>query len=766
MRVRRPSRLLRYTLLLLGGAVLVAVATGAALWVTFARIIDERLAGGPPQAPRVYARPFEIRPGQALSVDQLVARLNEVGYAQREVPLGPGEFAVSERRVMLIPRSTAGASARPVTIEFTGGATPTVSRLVDATDRRVSGLTLEPALLAALAQGERRRHVPLRELPQHVIDAVLAIEDRRFFDHPGVDPIRAVGALVTNLRGDRPYLVGGSTLTQQIVKNTFLTPEKTLRRKLQEQFMAIVLESRLSKEQILELYLNDVVLGQGGPFAIHGVPEAARVFFGKDVRNLSLAEAATIAGLIQSPSRLAPLRYPDRARERRNVVLAAMVESGTVTRAEAQAAAAEPLVVAPRAIENEAPYFVDYTSQLINAQFAGLLDRGGRIDIHTTLDLHLQRLAQEAVEEGMALVDKRLAGRKRNGRPQVALVAVDPRSGEILAMVGGRAYSQTQYNRAALARRQPGSIFKPFVYLAAFEETARGALDLTPATLVLDGPAEFQTPQGVYRPTNYEGEYDGYVTLRAALASSRNIVAVKVAEAAGYANVAALWSRIGVGTPAQPVPSIALGVFEATPIEMAQAYTVFANGGIMRPLTAVRRLVADGRERTVEPGEARRIARPDTTYLVTSMMRSVLDEGSGASARANGFLLEAAGKTGTTNDLRDAWFAGFTPELLTVVWVGFDDNQPLGLSGAQAALPVWTAFMRRALAGRPDVPFDVPDGVVLARIDRETGQLATENCPHVITETFLASSVPGETCRTHGSRSFFSRIGSWFGFGR
>lgn len=735
-------------------------------WIVVGRMIDKRLAGGPPEAPRLFARPFEVRERQALAPAELVARLNDVGYAQREAAARAGEFSVADRTISLVTRGSGDTRPGRYVVTFSGGRTPMVSRLTDGDGKRVAALTLEPALLAALADGERRRHVPLAELPSHVVDAVLAIEDRRFYDHPGVDPIRAVGALVTNLRGDRPYLVGASTLTQQIVKNTFLTPEKTMRRKLQEQFMAIVLETKLTKDEILELYLNDVVLGQRGPFAIHGVPEAARVFFGKDVRNLSIAEAATIAGLIQSPSRLAPQRHPDRARDRRDVVLDAMLETGAITRAQVNAASNEPLRIAAGTIENEAPYFVDYASDVLDQHTDGILERGGRLDIHTTLDLQLQRYAHEAVTEGVTAIDKRLAGRKRQSRPQVALVAVDPRSGEILAMVGGRSYTQTQYNRAVLARRQPGSVFKPFVYLTAFEQTARGGLEMTPATLVLDEPTAFEGAQGEYQPANYEGDYDGFVTLRAALATSRNIVAVKVAQAAGYDNVAALWSNLGIGEQAQAVPSIALGVFGATPVEMAQAYTVFANGGVMRPLTPIRRVVEARDEWTLDLPSPRRISLPETTYLVTNMMRSVIDEGSGAGARAAGFTLEAAGKTGTTNDLRDAWFIGFTPELLTAVWVGYDDNQPLGLTGSQAALPIWTGFMQRALAGRPSLPFDAPEGVVSVAIDKDTGQLATDSCPRVYTEVFLAGHEPRETCQTHGSRSFFSRVGAFFGFGR
>jgi penicillin-binding protein 1B len=766
VRLARLHPAVRYALIAATAVVALTVVVLVGLWINYGRQIDRRLAGEQHAVPGIYGRPFELRPGQALSPAQFVQRLNDVGYAQRETADGPGEFRLEDRAVRVVTREFDGAASRTVDVTFTAGNSPSVSRIVE-NNRRLERLTLEPPLLAALEPGERRRRVPLGNLPEHVINAVIAIEDRRFFDHPGVDPIRAVGAAITNLRGDRPYLEGASTLTQQIVKNMFLTPAKSWRRKLQEQFMALVLESRLSKEEILELYLNDVWLGQRGPFAIHGVPEAARIFFGKDVRNLSLSEAATIAGVIQSPSRLAPLRYPERARERRDVVLRAMTDAGFIERSQADAAAGQPMVVAPRAVENEAPYFIDYASQLAEEQFGSFGERNGRFDIYTTLDLHLQRFAQEAVAEGIAAIDKRLAGRKRKGTPQAALVSIDPRSGEILALVGGRAYNQTQYNRAALARRQPGSVFKPFVYLAAFEQTAGGSeANFTPASLVVDEPTVFLDGENLYEPANFEGEYEGAVTLRKALASSRNIVAIKVAEATGYDRVAELWSRLRLGTQARAYPSIALGVFEASPLDMAEAYTIFVNGGVTRPLKAITRVVEEGRVQTPDTRPERRIARPETTYLVTNMMRSVINEGSAAAIRSAGFRLDAAGKTGTTNDLRDAWFIGFTPELLTVVWVGFDDNQPIGLSGGQAAVPIWTSFMRRALAGRPNVEFAVPDGVTFADIDKDTGQLATDQCPRVFREAFLADHVPTETCQTHGSNSFFSNFRSLFGLGR
>ncbi|MDQ3171898.1 MAG: penicillin-binding transpeptidase domain-containing protein, partial [Acidobacteriota bacterium] len=502
--------------------------------------------------------------------------------------------------------------------------------------------------------------------------------------------------------------------------------------------------------QILELYLNDVDLGQRGSFAVRGVAEASRLFFGKDVGNVSLAEAATIAGVIQAPSRHSPFRNPARAKERRNVVLRAMADAGYISDDAAVRASREPLIVVQRALDAEAPYFVDYVSEQLRSRYEGLLRPDVSADVYTTLDLHLQRVAQDALRDGLARVDELLKRRRRTSSAQGAIVVVNPKTGEILAMAGGRNYSQSQYNRAVSSRRQPGSVFKPFVYLAAFERgLEEGRTDLTPASTVLDEPTTFMFDNQEYAPTNYGGEYSGVTTFRRALALSRNVAAVKVAEAAGYDRVAALWQKLGAGAAARPYPSIALGVFEASPLEIAEAYTPFANLGVLKPLKPLMRVEENGRDLPLPADRPTVIARPETTYLVTSMMRSVINEGTGASARASGFTLDAAGKSGTTNDLRDAWFVGFTPELLTVVWVGFDDNQPVGLSGTQAALPIWTNFMIRATAGHANQGFDAPEGVVFVDVDRDTGKVAGPFCTRVLNEAFIVGTEPFEPCNAH-----------------
>ncbi len=759
--------------------VLVCLATGY-YYTKLSRMIDARLLGEHDRVlPRVFGRPLEIRRGEGLSEKELIDRLNDLGYAQRTQVQNSGEFAVTGGLVTMIPRTGAEAG-KIVTVGFQRPApprrpgrlqspAPPLSTHVESVsvtvpkgrNPDVSRVTLDAPMLTSLvrASREKRRQVPLSVIPTRMVQAVLAIEDRRYYSHPGVDPIRMIGALFTNVFGNHPYLEGASTITQQLARNFFLTEEmaveqqtrqRSFRRKLLEQFMSVVLSIKTTKDQVLELYLNDVYLGNRGSFAIHGVPEAARLYFGKDVTNLTLGEAAAIAGIIQSPGTLSPFSAPAKLKERRNVVLAAMADAGFVSPEAARRSEQEPLTPVARALDAEAPYFVDYIGDTLSQQFPGLTQSTQAVDVYTTLDLHLQRLAQDAVTDGMEKVDQLLSRRKRPLRPQAALIAIDPRTGEILAMVGGRSYNQSQFNRAVSANRQPGSVFKPFVYLAAFERAAEdGVTTLTPATLVNDEPTTFDAGGTPWSPSNYENEYDGEITLRRALAMSRNAATVKVAEQAGYDRVANLWKKIGAGTTPQPFPSIALGVFEATPFQIATAYTIFPNNGARRELRPLLKITRGGADVAIAATPARPVTRPETAYLVTNMMRSVIDEGTGAGVRAAGFALDAAGKTGTTNDLRDAWFVGFTPELLTVVWVGLDENQALGLSGAQAAVPIWTSFMMRALAGHGDQAFTVPPNVNFAEIDRDTGQAAAPGCVRVIRESFVAGTEPAQMCELH-----------------
>ena len=778
-RLRWPAWLApyrRHILIGLGVSAVVMLGALSYLYVSYGRIIDARLHGERDRAvPRVFGRPITLQTGQHLTPAELIARLNDVGYTQKARVEAAGEFAIDRHMVVLISRG-GDQSGKPLIVSFpeppmlkknTATPPPVAPRIarLQVSGNSVDRVTLDAPLLTALMTGtrEKRRRVALDAIPARMQEAVLAIEDRRFYYHPGIDPIRMVGALISNLFGDKAYLSGASTITQQLARNFFLTDamaveqqtgQRSALRKIREQFMAIILETKATKDEILELYLNDVYLGHRGSFALHGVAEASKIFYSKDVRNLTLSEAALIAGVIQAPQIHSPFNNPERARDRRNVVLRAMADADAITADAADRATKEPVAVVARAVDNEAPYFVDYMGGALDETFPGITAKPGVLDIYTTLDLNLQRHAQEAVREGIAKVDAMLARRKRGPRriAQAALVAIDPRTGEILSFIGGRSYSQSQFNRAANARRQMGSTFKPFVYLAAFDKAAdEGTGDITPATIVFDEPTTWNFEGQEWSPRNYDGEYDGSITLRRALAMSRNIATVKVAEQTGYDKVVAMWrkTRIGEQDQVKPYPSVALGVVELTPLEVAEAYTVFPNHGTIKKLRSILNVKSGDQDAKPKVAAGPKVARPSAAFLVTHMMRSVLNEGTGAAARAMGFTLDAAGKSGTTNDLRDAWFVGFTPELLTVVWVGLDDNQPLGMSGAQAALPIWTSFMMKALAGHPNVGFEAPGGVSFVEVDRDTGKLATPTCPRVTLEAFLSGTEPLASCELH-----------------
>ncbi len=753
------ARRFRIVVTLLALVTLPAVIASAVLIYYYMRsavMVDRRLHGERWMVPaKLYARPLVLRKELPLTVEGLVKVLNGLKYEEtKDAPSGPGQFSIGNKTVVLWPRAVPDAPQELVLVTFEKGAIRDMRPVKGK--KPFTSVPLEPELITYLFDEtrEKRRIVKYDELPQHLIEAVLAIEDRRFFSHPGLDPFRIVGAAARNIKAES-YLQGGSTITQQLVKNFFLTPERTFKRKAHEALLAFVLERRATKKEILELYLNEIYLGQVGSFSIQGIGEASRMYFHKDVGNLSLGESALLAGMIQSPNPYNPYRHPKKAQERRNTVLRAMAEAEFIDQTAADRTIEEPIRVdRPQVDSVEAPYFVD----LVQAQLGQRYDPKDlttqSLTIYTTIDLHLQSLAQDVLGRGLENVEKMI--RKKAGRPPVqgALIALEPRTGAVVAMAGGRSYGTSQYNRATLAKRQPGSTFKPFVYLAAVEATfdAPDLPPLTAATVVEDEPSVFFFEDKEYTPQNYEGKYLGRVTLRRALAHSLNVATVKVAEMVGFERVADTWNRkLGMAAKVQPYPAIALGSFEASPLEMATAYNVLATGGLkVEPVTVV--AVADEKGRALEQHsrQPQRVVRPESAFIVTHMLRSVLNNGTAASARSMGFQADAAGKTGTTNDMRDAWFAGYTPDLLCVVWVGFDDNSPLNLSGSRAALPIWVEFMKGALAGTKAGKFPVPpDDVIFVDIDPETGRLATPSCPKTFSEAFIAGTEPQEYCHGH-----------------
>jgi penicillin-binding protein 1B len=556
--------------------------------------------------------------------------------------------------------------------------------------------------------------VRLHRVPAHLVDAVLVTEDRRFFDHAGIDSRRITGALAANLRAGR-VVEGGSTLTQQLVKNLFLSPERSLERKLREAALALHLERSHGKGEILEAYLNEIYLGQRGAVAVHGVAAAARHYFRTDVGSLSPSESALLAGMIRGPSLYSPRRRPERALARRNRVLRRMLRAGRLAEADYRAALGAPLgVVAPRR-ERPGAYFVDLVRGELEAQRGALaLGRDG-LRIVTTLDWRLQRAAEAAVRAGLAALERDHASLRRAGAPlQAALVALDPGAGDVLALVGGRDHATSPFNRAAAARRQPGSLFKPVVALAAFARRGPGLPPLGLESPLLDRPLRVARPEGVWAPTNFDRRFRGRVSVREALEQSLNVPIARLGLRVGIPRVAETARRLGLESPSDPAPSILLGSFEVSLLEISGAYAVLAAEGT-RSAARTRLLVLDGRGRSLEVGAVERtlaFARPDTR-AVTSALRGAVEGGTGRRVRALGYRGPVAGKTGTTNGYRDAWFVGYTPDLVVGVWVGFDDGRSVGLPGAHAALPIFVEFLIRALGpdgGRPFPPGTDPAG--------------------------------------------------------
>jgi penicillin-binding protein 1B len=755
----------RLGLALLGTALLLVVtATGVVTyyWISYGRMIDLRLSGHIQQTTaRIYAAPMRISAGQNLTVADLANHLERAGYSELDVHGTPGRYVLHGTEIEIRPSNESyfGGKNR-LLVTFSGNAVQKI-RLLD-TGASIDSAEIEPELLSSLfdSSREKRRAMNFDDIPKLLREAVLSVEDRRFFEHPGFDPVRILGAAWADLRhGAR--IQGGSTISMQVARSFFFNSDRTLRRKIAETMVALELEHRFTKAQIFELYANEIYLGNRGSFAIHGFGEASLAYFNKDVREVNLPEAAFLAGIIHAPNRYSTAeRRPDRAAEARDRALLSMTENGAISQQQAQDAKKMPLHIVGAGLEGStAPYFVDMVKEHLLDRFseAELLSQSFRV--YTTLDPELQRAAADAVDAGAKNIDAQLARRYARWRKagqeppqaQVAIVVLDPHSGEIKALIGGRDYGQSQLNHV-LARRQPGSAFKPFVFAAAFQGGVDGIQPIvTPATTIMDEPTTFDFDGKEYTPNNYGEKFHGKVTIREALTFSLNVATVKVAEMVGYTRVTDMAHQFGLDRSIQPTPSVALGAYEMTPLEVAAGYTILANEGVRAEPMFIRNVVdASGQPIEHNSISTHRALDPRVAYLVTSMMEDVINHGTGATVRARGFIAPAAGKTGTS---RDGWFAGYTSNLLCIVWVGFDDNRDLGLSGANAPAPIWADFMKRAVAlpAYSNVqPFLMPEGVMRVTIDPETLQLATPECPITREEVYIHGTEPTEFCALHG----------------
>ena len=781
-----PTLLLRGALLAVAAVALVVLIVVGWYYIKYQGIVDERLKQPIfANTAKIYAAPREIRPGQKLTVHLISNELREAGYsadgATQISPLGTYSQGVQTITVRSGPQSYHAQDS--ATIRIGSGVVESIN---DDHGQPLSSYELEPLLITGLSDDPnrtKRRLVTYDEIPPNLIQAVLAIEDRRFFEHNGVNYWRLMEAIFHDLTTGQKQQ-GGSTLTMQLARGFFLSPEKRIKRKLIEIIITFQLEHRFTKKQIFEMYANQINLGQRGSFSINGFGEASQAYFGKDVRQLDLAECAMLAGIIQRPNYFNPYRHADRTVERRNLVLDSMVETGAITKEQAERTKAEPLHLSAASVDaSEAPYFVDLVRDQLVQKLGERDFNSEGLRIYTSLDPDLQRLATSAVESTIHIVDEKVdkqhALDKKRGiayvYPQVALVALNPHTGQVLAMVGGRSYGNSQLNHA-VAKRPTGSIFKPFVYASAFSTAAEGTMLpgqtklFSPLTMLKDEQTTYGegTPYE-YTPKNFEDEYHEQVTARYALMRSLNNATISLASMVGFDHVAALAREAGVKS-ARGTPSMAIGSYDATPLDMAGAYTIFANNGLhLDPWMLASVRTSTGDIISDYSPATKQILDPRVAYLTLNMMQNVLrsdvtGSGTGAGVRNMGFTAPAAGKTGTDHD---AWFAGFTSNLLCIVWVGNDDYTDIKLQGAQAAAPIWADFMKKAvlLPQYSDThDFSPPEGVEIVKIDKNTDLLSDETCPEAFDSAFLDGTAPTDTC-DHPSehRNMLQKI---FGLGK
>jgi len=737
-------------------AVIAVVCIGlglAAYCLYLSTQMEYRFAGRRWSIPsRVYSDITILYPGQMVRQSRVLERLQRLGYREvSDTPTQRGELRISGGAIDLFLHDLDVPSRKrdgfPVQIRFAHDRIASIVHLDDGEPVPLLELEPEEVMLFFGSQREKRQLVSIDQTPQHLIHAMLAAEDSRFFRHHGVDLRGILRALHTNLRHGE-VRQGGSTITQQLAKSYFLTPERTLSRKLREFFMSITMELMYDKEEILEIYLNEIYLGQKGSVSINGVGEAAFFYFGKPVGELSPVESALIAGLVKAPNRYSPYVDKELCRKRRNAVLRAMGKNGWISAEELQAALPLPIkTVGFTAYGKKAPYFMDYLSEQLETFYSPEALASLGLSIYTTLDPEVQVAAEEALERGLSRLEESNLSLSRvdpETKIQGAIVVMQPKTGYILAMVGGRNYAVSQFNRMTQAKRQPGSAFKPIVYLSGLDV-------LTPASILSNDATSYEVYGGLWQPENFEPDSGGPVSVRHALAYSLNLATVDLAMQVGIDRVVATASGFGLSTPIKPYPSLALGSLEMVPLELARAYCVFAADGML-PFTLSLKEVVDENGQVLERRHMNleEATSPAKAYIMSSMLRSAVTEGTAKSLNNMGIAFPVAGKTGTTNDFRDAWFVGYTPDILALVWVGFDNEDSIHATGATAALPIWADLMRAIPEYVSGEWFKMPEGVVKEIVCSESGKLPIRGaCPHPVEEVFLAENLPTERCPLH-----------------
>ena len=710
---------------------------------------------------KVFSDITVLYPGQTIRRELFLSKLYRLGYQKvSHNPRQNGEFFASGPGVALFLHDLFVPSQKqkgfPVRIQFSQNIITEIVRL--DTGEPVPVLELEPEEIMSFfgPEREKRQLVPLKHVPQHLIDAIISVEDNRFYYHHGFDLEGIARALYTNFR-HLALRQGGSTITQQLAKNYFLTPERTFSRKLKELLIAITIEVIYPKNEILEIYLNEIYLGQKGSVSINGVGEASNFFFAKPVSELSLAESALIAGLIRAPNYYSPYTDKKRCRERRNLVLQAMEKQGLIPGQERKTASSTPLNVAGfMAYANKAPYFIDYLADQLKTLYPPETLSSLGLSLYTTLDTHIQAEAERALVHGLSRLERSSPQLRRSDpekQLQGAVVVMQPNTGNILALVGGRNYNQTQFNRITQSRRQPGSAFKPFVYLSALDT-------FTPASFLSNAPKSYRVDGKTWEPQNYEPDLEERVTVRKALAKSLNLATIDLSKRVGLDRIVSTAKMFQFSTPVKPYPSLALGAFETIPLELARAYCAFAADGVLpHPLSL--KEVVDEKGQVLERRQMtiKRVISPAKAFMMNSLLRSVVTEGTARSLSTKGITFPVAGKTGTTNDYKDAWFVGYTPDILVLVWVGFDHGDSIHLSGAQAALPIWADLVNSVSEYLSGQWFKMPPGVVKRVVCSESGQLAVlDGCPEPREEFFLAENDPKDYCSVHRQLSPIGKI--------
>jgi len=776
----KATLVLLAALMAFGLVILTGFSVFGYFYFKYQGVVDERLKQPIfANTAKIFAAPREVRPAQKLTVALIANELREAGYtsdgASQPSPLGT--YSQEPHSITIHPGPQSYHAEDGATIRVESGV---VQSITDDHGQALASYELEPLLITGLsddANRTKRRLITYDEIPPNLVQAVLAIEDRRFFEHSGVNYLRLIEAVYRDVTTGQKQQ-GGSTLTMQLARGFFLTPEKRIKRKIIEIVITFQLEHRFNKQKIFELYANEINLGQRGSFSIDGFGEAAQAYFGKDVRQLNLSESAMLAGIVQRPNYFNPFRHADRTIDRRNLVLDSMVETGAITKEQAERAKSEPLHLSEASVDaSEAPYFVDLVhEQLMQRLGERDFNREG-LRIYTSLDPDLQRAATSAAESTIHVVDEQVDHLHRRHKPgetwnypQVALVALNPHTGQVLALVGGRSYGSSQLNHA-VAHRPTGSIFKPFVYASAFATAVEGTVlpgqtkPFSQLTMLTDEQNTYGegTPYE-YTPRNDEDKYYGQVTARFALQKSLNNATISLASMVGLDRVAALARGAGVKS-ARATPSMAIGSYDATPLDMAGAYTIFANGGLhLDPWMLASVRTPTGDIITDYTPASKQLLDPRVAFLTTDMLENVINHGSGAGTRTRGFTAPAAGKTGTSHD---AWFAGYTSNLLCIVWVGNDDYTDIKIHGAFAALPIWAEFMKKAvlLPQYSDTHyFSAPEGVDMVKIDKTTNLLSDAACPDGVDVAFLNGTAPTDTCdHPPDHRNFLQKI---FGLGK